>query len=175
MKVITAPNEYIPFGYDVLCFLAGGITNCPKWQDEVIKALKRAEDKGVNLDNLVILNPRRAVFPMDNVDAAEEQIRWEFNMLERCDIFSMYFSSGESVQPICMYELGRNIARMVDKRPLSWRERIAVSVEYGYKRDKDVLIQTKLAVGEDIVLENATPYEHAHSIIMCYTWLTEDL
>lgn len=174
MKVITAPNSYIPSKSDVLCFLAGGITGCYEWQKEVISYLEQAENSGIDLKHLVIANPRREDFPIDDLNAAEEQIEWEFILLEKTDIFSMYFTSGESIQPICLYELGRNLVRMADKYPLSWNDRLAISVENGYKRKQDVLIQCELALGKNLVLDHATPQAHAHNIIMCYTWATED-
>ena len=114
MRIITAPEPLDINDDDVVVFLAGGITNCPNWQKEVIELLQRAVSR---YSNLVILNPRRDNFPIDDLNAAEEQITWEFNALERCTVFSMYFSDGDSDQPICMYELGRNIVRMQMKYP----------------------------------------------------------
>ena len=100
MKVITAledvegPRPYV--------FLAGGITNCPEWQVEVIDKLK-------DFSKGTLLNPRRKNFPINDPNASREQIEWEFNAISNCDIFSMWFCKGESDQPICMYELGRNL------------------------------------------------------------------
>ena len=146
MKVITAPEEYDCKDKDVICFLAGGITNCSDWQQEVIKELKNMENGGAYMDNLVIINPRRESFPIDDPNAAEEQIEWEFKWLQRANIFSMYFCTGESDQPICMYELGRNIVMMQWKFDATWKNRIVISIEDGYKRQQDVNIQTKLAI-----------------------------
>ena len=150
MRVITAPEIYIPQEHDITVFLAGGITNCPDWQSEVIKDL--------NVDNhylksLVIFNPRRENFPIGDKSAAYAQIEWEYQMLEKCDVFSMYFSSGESDQPICMYELGRNILRMQMRFPADWQERIIITVEGEYRRKHDVLIQTELATQNKIVVD----------------------
>ena len=105
----------------------------------------------------MIFNPRRENFPIGDKNAAYEQIQWEFDQLEKCDIFSMYFCAGESDQPICMYELGRNILRMQNKFPADWQERIIISVEDGYKRKQDVLIQTELATHIDIVNTQVSP------------------
>lgn len=144
MRIITAPDPLDIKDNDVVVFLAGGITNCPNWQKEVIDLLQRSVNR---YSNLVILNPRRENFPIDDPNAAEEQITWEFNALERCTVFSMYFSDGNSDQPICMYELGRNIVRMQMKYPIDWQDRLIISTSYGYKRYPDVLIQTELACG----------------------------
>lgn len=176
MKVITAPEKYERQYNDIICFLAGGITNCKNWQSQVINTFLSMEKSGIDLSRLVIMNPRRDNFPIDDPLAAEEQIYWEYKWLEECDIFSMYFASGESDQPICMYELGRNILRMQQKFMVSWKDHLAISVEDGYKRKNDVLIQTRLAIdGRDIVLEHTIPQDHAHDILMSYTWIAEDL
>jgi hypothetical protein len=39
-------------------FLAGGITNCPRWHDTAVEAIQNATD------NVVIFNPNRAHFPI---------------------------------------------------------------------------------------------------------------
>lgn len=145
MKVITAPEYYEPHDKDITVFLAGGITNCPDWQSEVIKDLNVN-----NLSSLIVFNPRRNNFPIEDKSAAYTQIKWEYKMLEKCDIFSMYFSSGDSDQPICMYELGRNILRMQMRHPSDWQDRIVISVEDDYRRRQDVLIQTGLATQDQI-------------------------
>lgn len=149
MKVITAPELYVPQDDHVSCFLAGGITNCPDWQSEVIKQLYGFT---IGAFEPVIFNPRRENFPIEDKSAAVQQIEWEYKMLERCDIFSMYFSSGDSDQPICMYELGRNILRMQMRYPSDWQDRIVISVEDDYRRRQDVLIQTGLATKDQIMV-----------------------
>ena len=181
--VVTAPDEFQKkFGVKV--FLAGGITNCPNWQKDVIECVKKhfnlycnedlyVNEKYGNHADLVIFNPRRENFPIHDPSAAKEQIEWEFNALEKCDVFSMYFSSGESDQPICMYELGRNICRMQDKS-IYWKSRIVVTVENGYRRKDDVIIQSRLAADLDIpVFSDEIGYEgyilsHATRILEAY-------
>ena len=163
MKVITAPELYIPQDYHVSCFLAGGITNCPDWQSEAIKQLY-----GFTFGSLdpVIFNPRRENFPIWDKSAAYAQIEWEYQMLEKCDVFSMYFSSGESDQPICMYELGRNIVRMQMRFPIDWEKRIVIDIEDGYRRKKDVIYQTLMATGSSAFIDsNSNPQDHASNIL----------
>jgi len=113
-------------------FLAGGITACPEWQTELVKLLS---------DELITLvNPRRKNFPMDDPNAAKEQITWEFHRLNQCDIFSMWFcNTPSSDQPICMYELGRHLV-LHQSHP----ETIVIGIEPGYKRAQDVMIQSGL-------------------------------
>ena len=142
MKIIAAPEQYEKQERDILLFLAGGITNCPDWQKEVIALLEK-----VNPSDLVVFNPRRDNFPIHDPNVAKEQITWEFKYLNMADIFTMYFSSGDSDQPICMYELGRNIVRMQMKYPTDWEKRIVVSIARDYKRFDDANFQTQFACG----------------------------
>lgn len=172
MRVITAIEDYQLKDGEVSVFLAGGITNCFEWQDEVIDILRKRE----YTDKLVIFNPRRKNFPIGDPTASHDQITWEFKQLEKMDIFSMYFCGGISDQPICMYELGRNIVRMQNRFPADWEERIIVSVEDNYKRKDDVFIQTDLATGKgkNIFLLNSLADRdflikcHAGAIYHCY-------
>lgn len=160
MKAITAPQEYTrQFDDEIFCFLAGGISNCPDWQKEVINQLKEYD-----LKRLILFNPRRERFSIEDKSEAEKQIAWEFKYLQQMDIFSMYFCGSESVQPICMYELGRYLSKFSNKSHLA-----ALSVEDGYNRASDVIIQSRLALGGiDIVKKRSTPKDHAKLIAMCY-------
>ena len=146
INVVTAPeHRYFP-PHSLKIFLAGGICKCVEWQKMVIEEL--LEDghniQNRNTNDLYILNPRRVDW-IDEPGAAERQIEWEFDMLERCDMFTMYFAGGESDQPICMYELGRNILKMRYEYPSSWTDRIVITCDKNYKRLNDVLVQTRLA------------------------------
>ena len=124
-------------------FLAGGITDCRDWQKDVIEELGR-NFRG-RFENLIIFNPRCPNFDTTDPLASRKQIKWEFNKLEHMDIFAMYFCNSESVQPICLYELGRNIVRMQQRFPLNWASRIIIGVEKGYSREDDVREQTYYA------------------------------
>lgn len=162
MIVITAPEKYVREDGDVFCFLAGGITGCKNWQEEVIDELSRYH----GTDHLIIFNPRRTEFDTSKLDSAKEQIKWEFRYLEACDIFSIYFANSPSDQPICMYELGRNIVRMHEKFP--GEPHIIVSVEDGYKRIEDVAVQTSLAKMNGLFSIHANPKDHANEIYKMY-------
>lgn len=172
MRVITAPERLEIFPGEVTCFLAGGITNCPNWQKEVISWFK---DKcKVDIGKLVLLNPRRDNFDVSDPTASEKQIKWEFEALNKADIFSMYFCESEkSNLPICLYELGRHLVLMPQRHPENYLDRIIVSVEEKYSRKADVEIQTNLAIGSDIchVYHEGTenPYKHhAYYILDAY-------
>lgn len=177
IQVITAPSAEKQMYPSV--FLAGGITKCRDWQNEVITVLdgKDSEDSdylyyaGESITNspynMTIFNPRQEHFDITDSKASYKQILWEFERLERMDIFSMYFCESESDQPICMYELGRNIIRMQNRFPSDWEKRIIISVEAGYKRKQDVLIQTDLCAPILPVYQNADPKVHAELIRRC--------
>lgn len=138
--VIEAVNEVYSLqnNENVKLFLAGGITNCPDWQRGVIKRLK-------DFKNLTIYNPRRKNFPIDNLNAAEQQITWEYNHLRDADIISFWFSRG-SLNPIVLYELGR-WGNSMDRR-------IVIGMDSEYERKQDVVVQTRLSKPGLEVCEN---------------------
>ena len=123
MKYIEAPNTY---NQDLLgnsMFLAGGITNCPNWQQEMAQLLSST--------NLTLLNPRREDFPIGD-QAAFGQIGWEHNALRAVKSILFWFPR-ETICPIVLYELG---AWSMKDKP------IFVGVHPEYKRRQDVEIQT---------------------------------
>lgn len=177
IQVITAPSVEKQLCPSV--FLAGGITKCRNWQEEVIKILQSKDDEESEFSyyvgesfiympispyNMTIFNPRQKHFDITDQSASYKQILWEFKRLECMDIFSMYFCESESDQPICMYELGRNIIRMQNRFPNDWEQRIIISIEAGYKRKQDVLIQMYLCAPILDVHENINPEDHAELI-----------
>ena len=150
MKVITAPDKiWSEQNWNV--FLAGGITGCTNWQEQVIAELIHLSDY-YDLSNVVIFNPRREEFDVTDKTAEFEQIKWEHERLKNCDIFSCFFEANESLHPITLYEMGK----WSTKRPS------VITVQKGYLRERDVLIQTaldKLQVsyisGEDAIKHHA--------------------
>lgn len=171
INIVTAPeHRYFPPGV-LKIFLAGGICNCIKWQDMMIDLFKNHnDDLTLNSDynSLYILNPRRVDW-INEPGAAERQIEWEFDMLEKCDVFTMYFAGGESDQPICMYELGRNIEKFKQRFPKTWNERIFITCDKSYKRLNDVIVQTRLATDDKVkvtVTGNDSVDDHFNSIKM---------
>lgn len=155
MIVITAPHLYIPKHDDITIFLAGGITGCRNWQQEVIDHLHGFV--GRDDTQVVVYNPRQENFDINNLYAATDQITWEYQYLNQVDIFSMYFVGGDQVQPICMYELGRYTK--------AYDEYQVINTEKDYIRKGDVAIQVALATkGHTSVNTDATPYSHAKDI-----------
>lgn len=131
MRYIESPARYDtiePSEMEVpTVFLAGGITNCPQWQQKMVTLLSDT--------NLILLNPRRADFPVGDPSAAVEQITWEHKHLRFADAILFWFPR-ETLCPIVLYELGA--WSMTDKP-------IFVGVHPLYERRQDVEIQTKLA------------------------------
>lgn len=124
-RYFEAPIEYTDNRRSI--FLAGGITGCPDWQQKMADWLLRRTE-------LVVLNPRRANFPIGDPSAALEQIGWEHDHLRRADLILFWFSP-ETLCPIVLYELGA--WSMTDKP-------IFVGVDPDYQRRQDVEIQTSL-------------------------------
>lgn len=155
MIVVTAPHLYIPRHDEITVFLAGGISGCRDWQKETIEHLYRFVGRDDN--QVVVYNPRQENFDINNPHAAADQITWEYQYLNLVDIFSMYFVGGDQIQPICLYELGRYTKPYDDQQ--------VISVEMGYIRKNDVVIQVALATkGLTTVHVGASPYYHAERI-----------
>lgn len=133
MRYIEAPEEFNmrdvqPFETTAV-FLAGGITDCPDWQAEMVKILADTD--------LILFNPRQANFNVRDPEASDVQIKWEYDHLRWADRILFWFPhSPPSVCPITLFELGYWLGQ--DRR-------LAVGVEPGYVREADVRIQTKLA------------------------------
>lgn len=125
MRYIESPQNFVDIS-ETSIFLAGGITNCPDWQQEMKVLLANT--------NLTLLNPRRKNFPIGNPGAAYEQIKWEYLMLRAASIIMFWFPK-ETICPIVLYELG---AWSMKGKP------IFVGVHSEYERRQDVEIQTKL-------------------------------
>jgi hypothetical protein len=172
MKVITALED-IDNNNRISVFLAGGITDCPDWQSEVIKYLRHYEIN--NKLDLVVYNPRRKFFDIYK-DDPQEQIKWEYNAINKADIFSVYFCGSKSVQPICLYELGVKIGESKYNRSIEdINNKLIVSVENEYSRRIDVIVQAFYACPRLAVMVNASPVSHAKLIIDRYNKLVKGL
>lgn len=123
MKVITAPTPNT--GIKVDLFLAGGITNCPDWQQQIIPSFK-------NLP-INIFNPRRDT-PFQPEDEAQ-QILWEYEALKEAKTILFWFPE-ETLCPITLYELGKFSTKKDTP--------IFVGTHPNYKRKNDVYYQLLL-------------------------------
>ena len=125
MRYIEAPQQYA--GTQPSVFLAGGISDCDNWQGRMVELLSDTD--------MVVLNPRRERFPMDDPDAARGQIAWEFEHLRRATLRLFWFPP-QTLCPITLFELG---AWSGPEMPL------LVGVAPEYRRRQDVEIQLSLA------------------------------
>jgi hypothetical protein len=107
-------------------FLAGGISSCPNWQEEVAKALSKIE--------LTIFNPRRKNFDVLNPAETEAQIEWEYHRLRQADYIIFHFSAA-TLNPITLFEYGAALER---------EQKLFVNVHPDYQRKTDIEIQTRL-------------------------------
>ncbi len=82
MQYIEAPDRYYTEATELpTIFLAGGITDCPNWQADLVEFLREAEESG-RISPVTVYQPRRADFPIHNPDAAIEQIINTFGSLD---------------------------------------------------------------------------------------------
>ena len=121
MIYVEAPNKIQPVDYvKKSIFLAGGITGCGEWQSHIAEELADTD--------LVVLNPRRKDFPINDPTAAYEQIKWEFENLRFADQILFWFPP-ETLCPIVLFELG------------AWSKPIFIGIHPNYQRKQDVEIQ----------------------------------
>ncbi len=128
MKQIIALEEYVPQAGEFSVFLAGGITGCEEWQSAMVALLEDTD--------LVLLNPRRANFPMDDPNAAHEQIVWEWKHLTKANAIIFWFPP-QTLCPITLYELGRTT--------LASGHKLLVGVHPDYQRKLDIEVQLGLS------------------------------
>jgi hypothetical protein len=130
IEIIQAPN--ITESKGIKLFLAGGIRNCPKWQDELIEKLtneQRIKDEICEDIKILIFNPRCKDIPVER-----DQIIWEDKHMKNADIIGYWFSVG-SPNPITLFEYGVY---------LKSKKRLVVGCHPEYEKKNNVLIQTEL-------------------------------
>jgi hypothetical protein len=135
MTYIEALTEYD--GSEPSVFLAGGITGTLDWQADVTGRLADLP--------VVILNPRRKNFPIDDPSAGPTQIEWEFRHIRRATAVLFWFPH-ETLCPIALYELGG--------RALVCEQALFVGTHPDYQRRLDVEVQLKLARPEVAVVSD---------------------
>jgi hypothetical protein len=139
MIVINAPEFFDIDDSELGVFLAGGIKGCQDWQQRIVGLLQELTDGDEGYENLVVFNPRAGVFDSKDPMHFRRQVQWEFNMLHQARIISFWFSP-ETVNPITLYELGYQMARL----PFCNRV-ILIGCDPAYTKIDDVKMQTKLA------------------------------
>lgn len=125
MKLLKCPHGPIPMTYFPLkIFLAGGITNCPRWQDDALELSKHLPD------NVLLYNPRRDSFDITDPNTTKFQIKWEHTALTQSDAILFWFPK-DTLCPITLFELGK----FAGKKP------IFVGTDLAYARRLDVIEQ----------------------------------
>jgi hypothetical protein len=93
---------------------------------------------------VIVLNPRRRRFAIDDPAQAPIQIAWEHHHLHLPEVLTMFwFPSGDSDQPIALLELGAALDNPA--------RRLAVGADPGYRRVEDVRWQARLARAGEVV------------------------
>jgi hypothetical protein len=126
MIYVECPHTYPFRTKNKSLFLAGEISNCYDWQTIVSIEL-------VNTD-LIIYNPRRKNFDVNEKDITKKQIEWEHFHLRKADIISFWFSK-ETLCPITLFELGVWT---------NYIQKLVIGIDPKYERKIDVEIQISL-------------------------------
>lgn len=95
-EIVCAPNRKVGEFSRISIFLAGGIKNCPNWQEDIIQKINYP---------VVIYNPRREIYEEDNLNMLGRQIEWEKEHLKLSNIIIFWFPS-DSICPTSLFELG---------------------------------------------------------------------
>ena len=82
---------------EISLFLGGGITGCSDWQAEMSQLLKDTD--------LVVLNPRRKIWSINDPEASAKQIEWEYEHLQKANMIMFWFPP-ETLCPIALFEYG---------------------------------------------------------------------
>lgn len=148
VRYIESPKAYRPEpGDPPALFLAGGIPNVQPWHDDAVMQLEMLGEP------VVVLNPRRRNFPVDDPWAGAEQVVWEHRHLHRADVTLFWFAAPDPdapvpaesvVQPTTLLELGVALGE---------GRRIVVGADERYPR-VDILIN-QLALYPDVVLHDS--------------------
>ncbi|MDT8916250.1 nucleoside 2-deoxyribosyltransferase domain-containing protein [Amycolatopsis sp. PS_44_ISF1] len=128
-----APHYYRPLLPRPAVFLAGGITGCPDWQSDAAEQLHDADPR------LVVLNPRRADFPIDDPAQGPVQVAWEQHHLHLPGTVTLFWfpacDPAVTTAPIALFELGQALG---ERRP------VVIGADPGYPRHTDVQLLTAL-------------------------------
>ena len=128
----TSPDKLPVYFERVPVFIAGGISNCPDWQTELVKL--------IDTDRFDVINPRRPGGLGKTGKAARKQIEWEHQALELAQIVLFWFPK-ESICPISLFEYGKFLERACKEGI-----RLIGGCDPEYARAFDLDIQTQLAV-----------------------------
>ncbi len=136
-RTLRAPQELNGVDPGSLLFLAGAVSQCPDWQTDLTLRLAPA------LDGWTLVNPRLDDPPEDPA-RVEAEIAWEFRHLHAAHAV-LFWLCPPTPCPVSLYELGK--VSMTDKR-------LFVGVDPAYPLRADVLVQTRLARPDALVVHS---------------------
>jgi len=112
-------------------FIAGGISDCPDWQQDVVDIIDN--------DYWDVVNPRRVGGFDRTGDTAEAQITWEHTALTMSTVYLFWFPK-ETLCPITLFEYGMALERAANRKIM-----VAAGWHEDYQRAFDLGVQSKLA------------------------------
>jgi hypothetical protein len=126
VQYIEAVSDEVPL-YKHVLFLAGGITDCPDWQNETLRTVKSFP--------ITVVNPRRKSFDVSDPKESEKQIVWEHQRLRQATEILFWFPK-ETICPITLFEYGGALER---------NQKLFVGCHRDYSRKNDLIIQSGLS------------------------------
>jgi len=137
-------------------FVAGGISNCPDWQSDIVALIDQ------NIHD--VINPRRVGGFDPTGDTAEDQITWEHRALSLVDACIFWFPK-ETLCPITLLEFGRMV-----ERAAKHNVRLAIGWHPEYQRAFDLTVQLKLEhITPDYILHAAAGWSELCAVVK-NTW-----
>jgi hypothetical protein len=134
--VIKSPNSLLPIRNRSI-FLAGGISNCPDWQETTAQRIANS------VDDCIVYNPRRDDFDMSAYEEiSRQQITWEYHALRMSSV-NLFWFPAETLCPITLFEYGSAIERLPDGA-------VMCGTHPDYERRFDLVEQTRLRNGMPI-------------------------
>jgi hypothetical protein len=136
-KIVKSPGSLLPIQNRSI-FLAGGISNCPDWQEEVAQRIAES------VDDCVVYNPRRDDFDMSAYETiSRQQITWEYHAL-RMSTANLFWFPSETLCPIALFEYGSALERLSVGA-------VMCGAHPDYERRFDLVEQTRLRNGMPIL------------------------
>jgi hypothetical protein len=137
-------------------FIAGGISDCPDWQSDVVGM--------IDSTRYDVVNPRRTGGFDKTGATAEEQIGWEYAALSHVENCVFWFPK-ETLCPITLFELGKMLER-AKKDPVI---KLIIGWHPEYARAFDLQVQIGLMGMKKQILHAAPGWDELCSAIKT-TW-----